>query len=83
MKKYHIVLAALIASLLMISVFYFLDIFVMIAIWAGISISIAMTVFIVGFVIVSILAVPYYLFKKDKEVQDHGSYDIDDIEGKE
>ncbi len=83
MKNSHILLAGVITTALLISIFYFLDIFMMIALWVGISIGIVMVIFIIGFILVSILAVPYYLIKKDKEVQDHGSYSIDDIEGEE
>ncbi|MEF8874689.1 MAG: hypothetical protein V5A88_08495 [Candidatus Thermoplasmatota archaeon] len=55
----------------------------MIAILAGISLFIVMMIFIFGFAIIFVLAIPYYFFKKEKEVQDRGNYSIDDIEGEE
>lgn len=83
MKKTNILLAGLITMALLIFFFYFTDVFMRIAIWAGMSVGIVMMIFIIGFVLISIFSIPYYLIKKDKEVQDRGSYSIDDIEGEE
>ncbi len=83
MKKSNILLAGLITMALLISLFYYFDLFKSFAILVGISVTIVIILFTIGISLIFVLAIPYYFLTKKKKVQEHGSYSLDDIEGEE
>lgn len=83
MKNSSILLAGVILTVALLLLFYFLDIFLLIAFWLGISLIGAVFIVMAVVTLITLIAIPYYLIKNKKEVQEYGSYKINDIEGKE
>lgn len=83
MKNLYIFLFSAITVLIVLALFYHFSLFVYIAIWLGISLVVVVMILVSGFLLVFLLAIPYYLITKEKEVEEYGNYSLEEVEGKE
>ena len=79
MNKIYLLIGVLLGLLVLIFILQFLGLFILIAAFLGVSIFIAYIIFIALFGIITILAIPYYLIKNKTEVDEYGSYDLEDF----
>jgi len=82
MRKSSILLFWLLTALAIFLLFHFLDVFLIIALWLGISLILVIFAIMSIILIISLLALPYYLIKQKKKIQEYGNYDLNDVKGK-
>ena len=82
MRKSSILLVGLLIALAIFLLFHFLDVFLIIALWLGISLILIIFAIMGIILIIFLFALPYYLIKQKKEIQQYGNYDLNDVKGK-
>lgn len=82
MNIIQLILAIILGFAFIILALYFLGILMVVALIIGVAVLIAIIIGIFILLLITILAVPYFYFAKKPEIQEFGSYRIEDVKGK-